>query len=92
MLNLASMMSIDRARLHTNSNGVVLLFDLSSSVTWAKFDYGTVIMAYKILNSQPWHPGVIPFGKSLRGLDLGVPSDPSRHGRSWSLRNPEVGR
>jgi hypothetical protein len=28
---------------------------------------------------------------SLRGLDLGVPSDPSRHGCSWSLRNPEAG-
>ena len=29
---------------------------------------------------------------SLRGLDQGIPSDPSRHGRSWSLRNPEANR
>jgi hypothetical protein len=32
------------------------------------------------------------FCVSLRGLDQGIPSDPSRHGRSWSLRNPEAGR
>ena len=30
--------------------------------------------------------------QSLRGLDQGFPSDPSRHGGSWSLRNPEAGR
>jgi quercetin dioxygenase-like cupin family protein len=29
---------------------------------------------------------------SLRGLDQGIPSDPLRHGSSWSLRSPEAGR
>ena len=28
---------------------------------------------------------------SHRCVDLGISSDPSRHGRSWSLRNPEAG-
>jgi quercetin dioxygenase-like cupin family protein len=32
------------------------------------------------------------FQSRSEGLDQGIPSDPSRHGRSWSLKNPDAGR